>query len=110
MLPTTPPKFEESPKNGGRKTILSYWVQEAFQGWRAKLPGGTFYPFTRPQQKKQRVLGDAGKKHVHHWKDWPACYLLLSSYNKNLACLTIIRDDREPSIHGLHMFTYPPQN
>ena len=34
-------KFNSSPlKNGGWKTILSYWVLVAFQGRAVKLPGG----------------------------------------------------------------------
>ena len=37
----TPPKFDSSPlKNGGWKTILSYWVSVTFRGRAVKLREG----------------------------------------------------------------------
>ena len=81
----TPPKFNSSPlKNGGWKTILSYWVSVTFQGRAVKLGEGireiyqTYHTFAACLIRSQMGnLDDPCWDHVSQPPFW-RCELIVS--------------------------------
>ena len=71
---STPPKFNSSPfKNGGWKTILSYWGPVTFQGRAVKLQVGNPFPSSQkpPTPNPQPTYGPKVDK------DWTLALQLL---------------------------------
>ena len=62
----TPPKFNMSPlKNGGWKTILSYWVSVTFQGRTVQLREGKVSPMVNVRDEPLAIFYQGIISHFH---------------------------------------------
>ena len=114
---TTPPKFNGLPlKNGGWKTILSYWEFVTFQGRTVKLPGCTPHFQSRLLCSSPKVnrlpdtSRDSLKKWATHGLTWNPLRICLAGV---FGCLYLLYDSLSLYIYiyigymvKSHVFSY----